>query len=451
VSTSHASTNDLRDEALLDAAAVAPPKTGRLASVDALRGLTILLMIFVNDLGPAAPSWMHHIEPPNADGMTLADIVFPSFLVIVGVSIPLAIKRGLEPGPQRLAQLRHILTRTAGLLFMGVIELNSERDRALGRSVWGTLAFTALVATWCALPREQGRKRTALLAVKMLGAVGLVVLLATFRAEPQSTELPLFGRVDGWTWLRTEWWGILGLIGWAYLTVSLLWLILGHRREWLMGALAALILLHMAMRHGGLFTRLDDKPWLGSTAQIFNALATGIATLSEYISIADATGSLAAITMAGCLLGTILRGEHELTADGDRLHWAATFTVGLLVAGFLTDTFEGINKIAATPTWCLWSAALACAVWIILYRVMDVAGFRAWSILVRPAGSNPLVAYFLHPISGAVIGLAGFGSPLLDYQQAQNPYVVVAGSLGMAAFVCAATGLLGRAGLRVRL
>ena len=37
---------------------------GRVASVDVLRGLTILLMIFVNDLGHGAPSWMHHIQPP---------------------------------------------------------------------------------------------------------------------------------------------------------------------------------------------------------------------------------------------------------------------------------------------------------------------------------------------------------------------------------------------------
>ena len=63
-----------------------------------------------------------------------------------------------------------------------------------------------------------------------------------------------------WAWLRTGWWGILGLIGWAYLTVSLLCLVLGKRREWLMGALAILMLLHLAMQAGGLFARLDyDK------------------------------------------------------------------------------------------------------------------------------------------------------------------------------------------------
>jgi predicted acyltransferase len=218
-----------------------------------------------------------------------------------------------------------------------------------------------------------------------------------------------------------------------------------------MGALACLILLHLSMQHGGLFARLDAKAWLGPAAQALRILAAGIVGVSEYVSLADATGSLAAITMAGCLLGTILRSDQEVVAHRDRLRWAWTFTIGLLLAGFLTDSFEGINKIAATPTWCLWSAALACGVWIVLYQVMDVAGFRKWSILVRPAGANPLVAYFLHPITVAAIGLAGFASPLLDYQKSENPAIVVAGSLGMAIFVCALTGLLGRAGLRVRL
>src|SRR5271157_6024171 len=68
-----------------------PRSSSRVISVDTLRGLTILLMVFVNDLGHRAPSWMRHIQPPRADGMTLADIVFPFFLFIVGISIPLAL------------------------------------------------------------------------------------------------------------------------------------------------------------------------------------------------------------------------------------------------------------------------------------------------------------------------------------------------------------------------
>src|SRR4051794_23718686 len=103
-----------------------PREGSRISSVDALRGLTIFLMVFVNDLGPGAPSWMHHIQPPDADGMTLADIVFPFFLFIVGVSIPLAQERAEWAGLSRWSRLGHILVRTAALLLMGAIELNSD-------------------------------------------------------------------------------------------------------------------------------------------------------------------------------------------------------------------------------------------------------------------------------------------------------------------------------------
>ena len=67
--------------------------SGRIASIDALRGLTILVMIFVNDLGGVigAPAWMKHYFPYDADGMTFVDVVFPAFLFIVGMSIPFAI------------------------------------------------------------------------------------------------------------------------------------------------------------------------------------------------------------------------------------------------------------------------------------------------------------------------------------------------------------------------
>jgi heparan-alpha-glucosaminide N-acetyltransferase len=111
-----------RDDVTMSLPSIAPPTPrGRVASVDALRGLTILLMVFVNDLGPAAPSWLHHLQPPDADGMTLADLVFPWFLFIVGVSIPLAFERARELGTPVWKRVGHILTRTAGLLIMGVI------------------------------------------------------------------------------------------------------------------------------------------------------------------------------------------------------------------------------------------------------------------------------------------------------------------------------------------
>ncbi len=422
-----------------------------MASLDALRGLTILLMIFVNDLGHAAPSWLHHIEPSTADGMTVADIVFPAFLFIVGVSVPLAFERRQKEGASQLELLGHIVTRTLGLLAMGLVQLNGEHDQALRLSMWEMLAFLCLIFAWSDVPREQGLRRTGLLVFKSIGIVGLLVLLAVFRRKPVAVDFPIWGHVDRWVWFQTEWWGILGLIGWAYLTTAILWLVLKKRREWLMGAMALLMLMHLVMRRGGLFTRLDHKPWLGFLAPVFKGLSHAVAQVDQYVSLGDACGSLAAISMAGCLLGTILRRDSDIVTPRDRIRWALTFSVGLFLAGLATDTFEGINKNAATPAWCFLSAALTCFAWVVLFRIVDVAGFRGWTILVRPAGTNPLLAYFLHPIVVELIVVAGLGNRLLFYLNASNPYVVVAGSLGMALFVCLLTGILGKLGLKTRL
>jgi heparan-alpha-glucosaminide N-acetyltransferase len=196
---------------------------------------------------------------------------------------------------------------------------------------------------------------------------------------------------------------------------------------------------------------IDQKTWLGAAKPAVEVLNRGVDGLQQFANLGDSTGSLAAIAMAGCLLGSILRRDSDVSSPRSRLAWTAIFALGLFVAGLMTDTFEGINKNAATPAWCFFSASLACVVWMVLYLLMDVAGYRKWSILIRPAGVNPLVAYFLHPITVGVVILCGFGGKILAYQDSPDPKVVIGGSFAMACFVCATTSVLGRLGLRVKL
>lgn len=440
------------DESLSDPAnTLATSAVERIASVDTLRGMVILLMVFVNDLGPGAPTWMHHIQPPDADGMTLADLVFPAFLFIVGISIPLAIERSLQLGKSRMQIMFHITIRTVGLLVMGLVGVNKSAEVNLPGPLWGVLSYIAIILAWCILPKAKGTARNILIGLKTIGVVGLVALLTIYRSAPVETDVLFLGPVENWTWLRTQWWGILGLIGWAYLTASVLYLILRQRREWLMGAMSVLFVVRLSFADQGLFSRIGDKPWLEPVRPFLTLVQQVVEFVGGYIDLGGATGSLAAISVAGSLLGTILIGPQVLADHRARIRWALVFALGLFIGGLVFDSFAGINKIAATPTWCLWCASLTCLVWTAVYRVMDVAGWNWWAIVARPAGANPLIAYLLHPIVVGTISVLGFSGDLLAYKSSPEVWMVVCGSAGMALAICALTGLIAKAGLRVRI
>jgi len=114
---------------------VEPSRTSKLAkrlvSLDAFRGLAILGMLLVNEkvLGPATPLQLKHArwnESPH-----VADMVFPWFLLIVGVAIPYAVasrrSRGMSPGAYYLDVVR----RTVILVLLGCAINSSWADRPL--------------------------------------------------------------------------------------------------------------------------------------------------------------------------------------------------------------------------------------------------------------------------------------------------------------------------------
>jgi predicted acyltransferase len=93
----------------------APP---RLLSVDALRGLTVAAMVLVNNPG----TWSA-VYPPLRHapwhGWTPTDMVFPFFLFVVGVSIPLALGPALERGERSLPA--RVLRRAAVIFALGLL------------------------------------------------------------------------------------------------------------------------------------------------------------------------------------------------------------------------------------------------------------------------------------------------------------------------------------------
>jgi predicted acyltransferase len=91
-----------------------PEPANRLLSLDVLRGITIAFMIMVNNNGGEG-SWrfMNHAA---WNGLTPTDLVFPTFMFVMGASIVLSVNARLASGATR-AQIAWHTLRRAGLLF----------------------------------------------------------------------------------------------------------------------------------------------------------------------------------------------------------------------------------------------------------------------------------------------------------------------------------------------
>jgi predicted acyltransferase len=93
--------------------------TTRLMSLDLFRGITIALMILVNDPGDG-PSSYWPLKHAAWNGWTPTDLVFPSFLFIVGVAMAFSFTSRLQRGESRSRLLKHVLWRGLALFALGV-------------------------------------------------------------------------------------------------------------------------------------------------------------------------------------------------------------------------------------------------------------------------------------------------------------------------------------------
>jgi predicted acyltransferase len=128
--------------------ALSEQKSGRILSLDVFRGLTMALMVLVNSQGTRALYPILDHAPWN--GCTLADLVFPAFLFIVGMTTILSLKK--HCGSTSSEIYYSILKRTV-LLFLFGLFLNgfpSHFDFGTLR-VYGILQRIALCYFICAL------------------------------------------------------------------------------------------------------------------------------------------------------------------------------------------------------------------------------------------------------------------------------------------------------------
>jgi len=292
----------------------------RILSIDAFRGITILVMIFVNELAGVRdiPQWMKHM-PADADAMSFVDVVFPAFLFIVGMAIPFAIDNRLMKGDSFIQLQQHILFRTLGLLVLGVFMVNAEggnyNEALMGMSInlWALLFFAAVILVWKVY---YTKNKILIYTLRAIGFITLIVLAIIYKGTNGEPITP-------------HWWGILGLIGWAYL-YSCIFYQLFKGNKYLLTLLIGVCVAFYAV---GKMDVVKDSGWLHwISAQSGNAIHT-------------------LTVLCGLVLTLIFFDESKVVSTQNRFLQAFIFTALLFIAGYFLRPYYKISKIHATPTW----------------------------------------------------------------------------------------------------
>jgi heparan-alpha-glucosaminide N-acetyltransferase len=391
----------------------------RLQSIDVFRAVTMFLMIFVNDLWSIKdfPEWLDHAGRMD-DKLGFADTIFPAFLFIVGLSIPFAIIARQAKGDSPNKILFYIVTRSFALLLMGVFHVNLENyDRInaiLPKPYWQILITVGFFLIWLDYSPSFAKKKKMLL--QGLGIVILIAMAAIYKGERKGEEV----------WMRLQWYGILGLIGWAYLLCSVIFLYSKEKLVPLIAALAFFLLFNISWNAG----------WLDA-----------IKPMRSYVWIVG-DASMPALTMAGVVLSVLYR---KLAPANAKMFWISAIGIGLLmlIGGFALRPLGGISKIRATPSWVMICTSIGTFCFLLFIFLVDIKQKQSWFALIKPAGTSTLTAYLLPYIHYAIYNIFGKGIAL--------PVALRTGAVGIikcllySLIIILITGMLERRRIRLKI
>jgi predicted acyltransferase len=312
--------------------------TKRLLSLDVLRGLTIAFMIMVNNSGSSAWPQMQHAK---WNGLTATDLVFPTFLFVVGVSIVFSTEARLRRGDSRKKLAGHAIRRAAILFALGVFSNGFPHFHLQHWRIYGVLQRIAVCYLVVALLYLWDRRvwtKVALLACLLIGYWVLVRWVPVPGAGMPGRDIPFLDKDQN-------------IVAWL-------------DRELMPGHLYEDSPLHNARDPEGL---LSDLPAIGTT-------------------------------LLGLLTGFWLRG---CTAARTKTLGLAGGATACLAMGYLWAIWFPLNKKMWTSSYVLVAAGWSLVVLAIVYWAMEQRGWgqKGWSkALAWPwlvFGSNAIVAYVI--------------------------------------------------------
>lgn len=352
----------------------------RILSIDAFRAITMLLMIFVNDFWTLSnvPQWLEH-QGANVDAIGFSDIIFPAFLFIVGLSIPFAILARRNKGESSWVISQHVFIRAMALIIMGLFMVNFEyingASLTLNKYLWEIIMVIGIFLIWIHYKPFNDLGKTKIYLLQALG-VGLLIFLAIIYKGGSSNNVE---------WMKIHWWGILGLIGWAYLINSIIYLFLGNRILVLIVAFSIFQALNVLE-----FTSFD-----------------GIPSLRLVVS-----ASMHSSVCAGMLIGSLILHFKQLKKENHFLLILLLFGVVCLIYGFaMRPYWGGFSKIRATPSWTSVCIGISALTFLSMYILIDKLKFAGWVNPIKIAGTNTLTCYLLPYLIYPTLALMSFSLP----------------------------------------
>jgi len=393
--------------------AIGNPQINRVAAIDIFRALTMFLMIFVNDFWTLSdiPKWLLHAGA-DEDTMGLSDWVFPGFLFIVGLSIPFAVSARERKGDSKFQILQHILKRSLALITMGFFMVNLENINndllPFSKYVWQLLMALAIVLIWNIYPQKKAFGKVPQWIMQVLGISILIFLGIIYKGGAASEP----------SWMQPHWWGILGIIGWAYLLCSIIYLFVG-------GKLVVFIVIWLFFH---LLNVLEFVDILGFEVRF-------MVSASNHVSI-----------IAGVITSLIYTHYGQKKQVKNFLFMLVILAMVSFIYGFVFRPEWGISKIRATPSWTSICVGISILLFAIIYIVADIFGKVSWASVLGPAGRSTLTCYLMPYFYYGIMMLVGIFLP----DMLQTGFAGIVKSLLFSFLIIYITGYLQKMNVRLK-
>jgi predicted acyltransferase len=334
-----------------------PAAPARLGSIDAYRGLVMLLMmaeiLHLRSVSKALPgnrfweflAW--HQTHVDWAGCTLHDLIQPSFSFLVGVALPFSIASRMAKGHSHGRMLAHAVIRAVILVLLGVF-LRSMSSKQTNWTFEDTLSQIGLgYVPLFLLGFTKQRWQVLALAVILVGYWAAFVF---YPLPPPDFDYQAVGVKTDWQYHYSglaAHWNKNSNLAWAFDTWFLN--LFPRAKEF--------------VANGGGYATLSFIPTLGT--MILGLLAGG--WLKQEETVWKRLGSFVA---AGLLLIALGLALHE------------------------SGLCPCVKRIW-TPSWTLYSGGWCFLILAFFYAVIDVGRLSSWSFPLRVIGANSIAAYLL--------------------------------------------------------